>query len=106
MPALSTVYDWITSGKHPKFSEQYRRAREAQGHHDADMIRELGLQVLLGTVDPVSAKVAMDAFKWSAERNAAKVYGKQQSQSPSFESGINQIETIQIAFTEPSEELV
>jgi len=78
MPVVSTVLLWAVRNR-SGFSEQYRAAREAQGYSDADRIRELVDMVIDGDIDPPNAKVAIDAYKWTAERNAPKVYGPKQS---------------------------
>lgn len=78
-PAMSTVLLWVVDGKHLEFSEQYTRAREAQGYFYADNILETALMAASGEIDPQSAKVIIDAYKWTAERNAPKAYGIRQS---------------------------
>ncbi|AUR95623.1 hypothetical protein NVP1210O_01, partial [Vibrio phage 1.210.O._10N.222.52.C2] len=76
-PALSTVLMWVVNNK-DGFMEQYRNARTAQAHHDADKLRSLAEMVVDGDIEPQQAKVAIDVYKWTAERNAAKVYGPKQ----------------------------
>ena len=78
MPAISSVLLWVVDGKHPEFSEQYRAGREANGQAHGDRIADLADKVLDGEYDPQSAKVAIDALKWSAERMAPKQYGPKQ----------------------------
>ncbi len=78
-PAMSTVLLWVVDGRHPEFSEQYTRAREAQGYFYADNILETAAMAASGEIDPQSAKVIIDAYKWTAERNAPKAYGIRQS---------------------------
>lgn len=75
MPVTSTVLLWVIDGKHQSFSEQYTRARAAQGFNDAEKIREVAEMVSAGELDPQQAKVMIDAYKWTAERNAPKHYG-------------------------------
>lgn len=79
MPAVSTVLLWVVSGKHPEFSEQYTQARTAQGYFYADSMLHTVDELRAGDLDPQSAKVIMDAYKWTAERNAAKAYGPKQA---------------------------
>lgn len=74
MPAMSTVLLWVVDGKHPEFSEQYAQAREAQGHSDADRIREVMAAVAEGQMTPQQGKVIIDGLKWIAERQAPKQY--------------------------------
>lgn len=73
-PHISTVLEWALDSSHP-FSEQYARAREAQGHTFADEIRDIANEVRGGLVDPNAARVAIDAAKWLAGRQAPKRYG-------------------------------
>ena len=75
MPAISTVLMWVVDGKHSQFMEQYREAREAQGYFYADSILDVASLVGHGELEPQQAKVIMDAYKWTAERNASKAYG-------------------------------
>ncbi len=78
MPALSTVLLWVVDGKHEAFSDQYARAREAQGHSLADSMLDVHREVRDGTLGPHHAKVIQDGIKWQAERLARKVYGQRQ----------------------------
>lgn len=75
MPHISTVLLWVVDGRHVEFSEQYMRAREAQGYFYADSMLDLANLVGTGELEPQQAKVIMDAYKWTAERNASKAYG-------------------------------
>lgn len=72
-PGYSTVMQWLR--KHPEFAENYARAREDQADHDADKIGEIAEEVRKGKVDPNSARVAIDAYKWAAGKRKPKVYG-------------------------------
>ena len=78
-PAISTVLLWVVDGRHPEFSEQYTKAREAQGYFYADAILEVAEQTIRGDVEPAAARVVIDAYKWNAERNASKAYGTKNS---------------------------
>lgn len=89
MPHISSVLLWVVDGKHKSFSEQYMRAREAQGFCYADNILEVTNLIGRGEMDPTSAKVIIDAYKWTAERNAPKSYGvKQQVDHVSSDSSM------------------
>ena len=77
MPALSTVLLWVVENRE-NFSEQYERARGAQGMAYGDYVAEVAEDVREGGIDPQSAKVMIDAYKWSAERMAPKKYGQKQ----------------------------
>jgi hypothetical protein len=67
---------WLVDGKHPEFFELYRKARQAQGMFDGDRLREIVETMIIGELEPQAAKVAIDAYKWTAARNAPQVYGK------------------------------
>ena len=75
-PHLATIYRWFR--KFPEFSEQYARAKGDSGDSDADKIEELAEKVLTGEYDPASARVAIDAFKWTASKKIPKKYGDKQ----------------------------
>ena len=72
LPAISTVTMWIVDGTQPHFSDAYFRAREAAGYIHADRIQEIGQDLQQETISPQVAKVALDAYKWTAERMAPK----------------------------------
>lgn len=72
LPALSTVTMWIADGSHAEFSAQYFKAREAAGYAHADRIQEIAESVQSEQLNPQVAKVALDAYKWTAERMAPK----------------------------------
>jgi transposase-like protein len=73
MPAQRTVFQWLT--KHESFAHDYARAREAQADADADAIGDMAAQVRRGELDPTAARVAIDAYKWTAGKRKPKVYG-------------------------------
>jgi len=77
MPALSTVLLWAVDDREG-FSEQYTRARQAQGYYAGDVMNDFVCDVVDGVLEPQQAKVAMDGYKWIAERQAGKVYGNKQ----------------------------
>ncbi len=72
----STVMAWLKV--HADFQENYTRAREDQGDADADKVTDVAHRVLTGEIDPQAARVAIDAFKWSAGKRRPKVYGEKQ----------------------------
>lgn len=78
IPHISTVLLWVVDGKHETFSEQYARAREAQGHYWGDSMGRLHDEVRRGELDAQQAKVIQDGLKWMAERMARKQYGQKQ----------------------------
>lgn len=73
MPSHQTIYNWLA--KYPSFVEQYTRAKTDSGDSDADRIEEIAEKVLTGEYDPASARVAMDAYKWTAGKKRPKKYG-------------------------------
>ena len=73
MPQYRTVFEWLANDE--TFALDYARAREAQGDADADKIGDIANQVVLGMMDPTAARVAIDAYKWTAGRRKPKVYG-------------------------------
>lgn len=77
MPALSTVLLWAVDDREG-FSAQYTRARQAQGYYTGDVIKDFADEVADGTMDPNQARVAIDGYKWIAERQAPRVYGAKQ----------------------------
>lgn len=67
-PNPASVYEWAVG--RPDFAEMYARAREAQGHHQAD----LALQVATTATDAQLARLAYDARKWHAAKLAPRVW--------------------------------
>ena len=83
LPSESTFYARLA--KDPEFSERYARAREAQGHREADEIREIAD---LATPEQAQvAKLRIDARKWRASKLAPKVYGDRQTVEHSGKDG-------------------
>lgn len=72
-PSYSTVVKWRNDI--PSFSANYARAREDQADTDADRIGDIANQVAQGLMDPQAARVAIDAYKWTAGKRKPKVYG-------------------------------
>jgi hypothetical protein len=73
MPSYPTVMRWVRDN--PEFSEMYTRACEDMADNDADKISDVADQVLKGLVDPQAARVAIDAYKWSAGKRRPRKYG-------------------------------
>lgn len=69
MPCARTVFRWLAA--HESFSQQYARAKEAQGHVQADR----GTRDALQATDAALGRLRYDARKWQASKLAAKVYG-------------------------------
>jgi hypothetical protein len=70
MPSMASIFLWL--GKHPEFSEQYTRAREAQAEAHADRIVEIADD---DTLDPNHKRIMVDARKWVASKLKPKRYG-------------------------------
>lgn len=75
-PSYSTVMRWVR--EEPEFAEQYARAREDMADNDADKISYVVDEVLRGNIDAGAARVAIDAYKWSAGKRRPKRYGDNQ----------------------------
>lgn len=76
MPSTVTVYAWFK--KYPELLNDYARAKEDGGHADADKVEDIAEKVLTGVYDPQAARVAIDAFKWTAGKKLPKKYGDRQ----------------------------
>ena len=68
-PSASTVYRWLAA--HEDFREQYARAKEVQGHVQADR----GVFDALTATDASLGRLRFDARKWAASKLAPKQYG-------------------------------
>ncbi len=73
-PSYPTVMRWIRGN--PEFAASYAQAREDMADADADKIADVAQNVLDGKLDPNAARVAIDAFKWSAGKRRPKRYGE------------------------------
>jgi len=73
MPVRSVVYRWMDDIE--GFKDKYTRACEERADHRAEMIDEIAQQCLSGEVDPQAARVAIDAYKWTASKLKSKNYG-------------------------------
>ncbi len=59
----------------PDLREQYARAREQRADGIAEQILTVANGTLTGRIDSDRARVAIDAFKWTAGKMAPKRYG-------------------------------
>ncbi len=75
MPGMSTIFRFLRDEANESARQQYARAREDQADTDADKISEHADMVAAGLIDPQAARVAIDAWKWSAGKRKPKVYG-------------------------------
>ena len=71
MPAMSTVFGWLS--KYPEFLEKYTRAREAQAETHADRIIEIADDA---DIDAHHKRIMVDARKWVAAKLKPKSYGE------------------------------
>ena len=74
MPTTQTHYTWMS--KHPEYLEQYARAKTDSADSDADRVENIAEKTLRGEYDPQSARVAIDAYKWTAGKKRPKKYGE------------------------------
>lgn len=68
-PSARTVFRWLASND--AFRQQYARAKEVQGHVQADR----GLKDALTATDASLGRLKFDARKWAASKLAPKQYG-------------------------------
>jgi len=88
-PTRTTVYKWLL-GK-PDFADNYARAREARADSRSDRIDEYVKRTLTGEIDPSTARVAIDAEKWQAGREAPKKYGDKLDLNHGGQNGENPV---------------
>lgn len=70
-------YLWLK--EHPDLLDRYARAREERADWYADKLIALADRCASESMDPQSAKVAIDAYKWITCRLNPKSYGDKQS---------------------------
>lgn len=69
LPSARTIYRWLADND--AFRQQYARAKEAQGHVQA----ERGLKDALTATDAALGRLKWDARRWTASKLAPKQYG-------------------------------
>lgn len=74
LPSARTVFRWLAD--HESFRQQYARAKELQGHVQADR----GLKDALTASDASLGRLKFDARKWAASKLAPKQYGEKVTQ--------------------------
>jgi hypothetical protein len=74
MPAEETVYVRIRDNE--SFADKYARARQSRAYRRAEDIDQLTEAVANNRLDPQAARVAIDAIKWQAGKEAPKVFGE------------------------------
>jgi len=78
LPCRPIVYTWLNEehiNYDKEFLNNYARAREDSADIDAEKIQELAELTLKGKYDAQSARIALDAYKWSAGKKKPKKYG-------------------------------
>ena len=78
LPSRPIVYQWLNE-EHKDYDKEflnnYIQAREDSADLDAENIEEIAHKTLKKEYDPAAARVAIDAFKWTAGRKKPKKYG-------------------------------
>src|SRR5574344_721911 len=73
MPSFCALLDWME--KDEELAKQYARAKQESADFDADNVNYIAELCLRGKVEPANARVAIDAYKWSAGKKKPKKYG-------------------------------
>lgn len=73
---------------------QYARAREERADYYAESILTTAQATLAGRIKPDAARVAIDAFKWTASKMSPKKYGERVQTEHSGVLGITRIEHV------------
>lgn len=73
VPGYTTVRQWLSG--HENFALQYARARQDMAHNHAERITQLAEDALAKRIEPHAARIALDAYKWTASKLLPKVYG-------------------------------
>ena len=78
LPCRAAVYTWLNA-QHDSFDknflDNYVRARKDSADVHAERVLDVGLRLLEGEYDANSARVAIDAFKWTAGKMRPNKYG-------------------------------
>lgn len=90
MPGLSTIYLWLN--KHPKFVEQYTRAKE----DSADALADDILHIADNDGDVQRDRLRVDARKWIASKLKPKKYGERLTHSGDEDNPIKHVGEIRI----------
>lgn len=73
MPSRDTIRRWLVDNE--DFQAQYIRAKDHQAELYAETINDIAKGTLNGQYDPNAARVAIDAYKWTASKLKPKKYG-------------------------------
>ena len=73
MPTFYALLDWMQ--KDEELAKQYARAKQESADFDADNVNYIAELCLRDKVTPAAARVAIDAYTWSAGKKKPKKYG-------------------------------
>ena len=73
MPSFYALLDWME--KDEELAKRYARAKQESADFDADNVNYIAELCLRDKVTPAAARVAIDAYKWSAGKKKPKKYG-------------------------------
>src|SRR5574344_1102045 len=73
MPAFNNLLIWME--ERPAWNKRYARAKQESADFDADNVNYIAELCLRDKVTPAAARVAIDAYKWSAGKKKHKKYG-------------------------------
>lgn len=73
IPEIGTIFRWLSEKQ--DFNDKYVRAKQEQSDTFQEKIHEVADEVLKGKYDPNAARVAIDAYKWTASKLKPKKYG-------------------------------
>lgn len=78
MPDVQTVFLWMAGmyGAPPSWTESYVRATSNRGHARFESMDVIIQELRDKKLDPNSARVILDTWKWMAAREAPKRYGE------------------------------
>lgn len=74
-PSYHTVDGWLKGDEAGDLTREYARACEARGDYYGFLVAEIGWKVMRGEIGHQEARVAIDAFKWTAGRMAGSRWG-------------------------------
>ena len=88
-PCYRTVMRWLLENVHEGFRPKYARARELQGHADADTIRDIAsdLRTAENRDKAHGPDRAATHYEWLASKHTPKVYGDLQKHEHSGSGG-------------------
>ena len=93
MPSWGATWNKIYNDK--DFERRYMSALASRGMIYADQLDEINRRVLSGEIDPQSARLVADNYKWTAARLLPKVYGDKQQVDVTHEAGGSYLELLQ-----------